>query len=100
MRTGFVGDLSYYTTNTCGRRVDPWAVGGATVGGAFAGVYGFYAGAGAVAPLLTQLGLAGEIIWGVNGGALGIFGSLLDPKSPYTVGPANAVRAAKTRVCK
>jgi len=44
MRTGFVGDLSYYTTNTCGRRVDPWAVGGATVGGAFAGVYGIYAG--------------------------------------------------------
>ena len=34
--------------------------------------------------------VAGEIAWGVNGGGLGIVGSLLDPKSPYTVKPENS----------
>ncbi len=61
---------------------------------------GLGAGIGALVPVFTgealaagvaeEAGLAGEIAWGVNGGGLGIVGSLLDPKSPYTVKPENS----------
>lgn len=53
---------------------------------------------GAMVPVLSgeaiaagvagSAGMAAEWMWGINGGALGIFGSALDPASPFSVLPS------------
>jgi len=71
-------------------RGEKWDWRDAGQGALIGGLVPIFTGEALVAGVVEEAALAGEIAFGINGGALGIFGSFLDSKSPYSIRPEHS----------